>query len=296
MAIYVTGDTHGSQSHGMYSIDGFMHRLNTTSFPEQKELGKEDYVIICGDFGGIWDVNRFRVQESPSEKAGLDWLEQKPFTTLFIPGNHENYDRLTGCCDDKLMNSWFYAKMPPEEKEKLRQGYPRCKWHGGYVRMLRPSVLMLERGDIFAIDGKYCFAFGGARSHDIQDGVLDPSAFPDEESFKKTYKARRHGMIRVKGISWWEAEMPSQKEMDYGISNLRAFMNSHDKIDFVFTHDAPASDKIYLGYEGIDELNRYLESLRGIMKYDKWFYGHLHDNRQVFKNNYLLYEQIIQIN
>ena len=41
MAIYVTGDTHGSQSHGMYSIDGFMHRLNTTSFPEQKELGKE---------------------------------------------------------------------------------------------------------------------------------------------------------------------------------------------------------------------------------------------------------------
>lgn len=85
MAIYVTGDTHGSQSHGMYSIDGFMHRLNTTSFPEQKELGKEDYVIICGDFGGIWDVDRFRVQESPSEKAGLDWLEQKRFTTLFIP-------------------------------------------------------------------------------------------------------------------------------------------------------------------------------------------------------------------
>ena len=87
MAIYVTGDTHGSQSHGMYSIDGFMHRFNTTSFPEQKEMGKEDYVIICGDFGGIWDTDRFRVRESPSEKAGLDWLDQKPFTTLFIPGN-----------------------------------------------------------------------------------------------------------------------------------------------------------------------------------------------------------------
>ncbi len=55
IAIYVTGDTHGSQSHGMYSIDGFMHRFNATSFPGQKGLGKEDDVVICGDFGGIWN-------------------------------------------------------------------------------------------------------------------------------------------------------------------------------------------------------------------------------------------------
>ena len=67
-------------------------------------------------------------------------------------------------------------------------------------------------------------------------------------------------------------------------------------IDFVFSHDAPASDKINLDYEEIDELNRCLESLRGIMKYDKWFYGHLHDNHRVFENNFLLYEQIIRIN
>ena len=172
MAIYVTGDTHGSQSHGRLSVDGFMHRLNTTSFPEQKELGKEDYVIICGDFGGVLETNRSCVQESAEEKNSLDWLESKPFTTLFIPGNHENYDRLMGCQDERLLDSWFYAKMPPEEKEKLRRGYPRENWHGGHVRVLRPSVLMLERGDIFVIDGKYCFAFGGARSHDIQDGVL----------------------------------------------------------------------------------------------------------------------------
>ena len=73
-------------------------------------------------------------------------------------------------------------------------------------------------------------------------------------------------------------------------------MAKHDKLDFIFTHDAPASDKLYLGYDGIDELNRYLESLRDDMKYRQWFYGHLHDNRRVFENNYLLYEQIIRIN
>lgn len=296
MAIYVTGDTHGSQSHGRLSVDGFMHRLNTTSFPEQKKLGKEDYVIICGDFGGVWDTNRFCVQESPEEKNSLDWLENKPFTTLFIPGNHENYARLIGCQDERLLASWFYAKMPPEEKEKLRRGYSREPWHGGHVRVLRPSVLMLERGDIFVIDGKYCFAFGGARSHDIQDGILNPADYPDENSFKKDYAAKRARMIRVNGVSWWAAEMPTQAEMEYGRKNIRAFMQQHSQIDFVFTHDAPASDKLYLGYGGIDELNKYLESLRNDMKYSKWFYAHLHDNRQVFENNYLLYEQIVRIN
>ena len=296
MAIYVTGDTHGSKPHGFFSFDGFMRRFNISSFPEQKEMGKEDYVVICGDFGGVWDVNRFKVQESPEEKNALDWLDSKPFTTLFIPGNHENYDRLIGCKDERLMDSWFYKNMPPEEKKKLCEGYPRQHWHGGYVRVIRPSVLMLERGDIFVIDGKYCFAFGGARSHDIQDGILDPADYPDEQAFKKNYKARSSGMIRVKGISWWSAEMPTQAEMDYGLKNVRDFMDKHDRIDFVFTHDAPASDKLYLGYEGTDELNRYFETLRGEMTYDKWFYGHLHDNRRVMDNHYLLYEQIIRIN
>ena len=295
MAFFVTGDTHGSQSYDLYGIDGFMRRFGTTAFPEQRGMSKDDYVLILGDFGGVWHTERTAVRESPEEKNALDWLEQKPFTTLFIPGNHENYNRLTGCRDEKLLNSWLFAKLPPAEKEKLTRGYPRREWHGGHVRALRPSVLMLERGDIFLISGKYCFAFGGARSHDIRDGILDPTDFKDEKAFEKEYRARRGGMIRVRGISWWEQEMPSPAEMEYGRQNLLAFMKDHGQIDFVFTHDAPASDKIVLGYDGIDELNRYLESLKDIMKYDKWFYGHLHDNRRVSDNHCLIYEQIIRI-
>ncbi len=296
MAIYVTGDTHGSQSFGGSSVDGFLHRLNTSSFPEQKRMCKEDYVVICGDFGGVWHTDRFCVRESPSEKDGLDRLEEKPFTTLFVPGNHENYDRLTGCRDERLIGSWLYAKMPPDEKEKLRRGYPKKEWHGGYVRVLRPSVLMLERGYVFGIDGKSCFAFGGARSHDIQDGILDPADYPDKASFGKAYRAKRGGLFRVRGVSWWDAEMPSPEEMDRGRRSISAFMEDHDRIDFVFTHDAPSSDKLRLGYYRIDELNRYLESLRKLMKYEKWFYGHLHDNRQVSESSLLLYEQIVRIN
>ena len=50
-----------------------------------------------------------------------------------------------------------------------------------------------------------------------------------------------------------------------------------------------------MGYSEIDELSRFLESLKDVMHYGKWFYGHLHDNRRVFENHYLLYEQIVQI-
>jgi hypothetical protein len=74
--IFVTGDTHGEFT--CFSTDGF---------PEQKEMTKDDYIIICGGFG-IWN-------DSKEERFWLKWLDEKPFTTLFADGNHENYDLLS---------------------------------------------------------------------------------------------------------------------------------------------------------------------------------------------------------
>ena len=42
--IYATGDTHGN-----------FQRFAPEHFPEQAGMTKEDYMIICGDFGGVWD-------------------------------------------------------------------------------------------------------------------------------------------------------------------------------------------------------------------------------------------------
>ena len=44
MAIYITGDTHG----------GFQ-RFGSRYFPQQKNMGREDYLIVTGDFGWLWD-------------------------------------------------------------------------------------------------------------------------------------------------------------------------------------------------------------------------------------------------
>ncbi len=149
--------------------------------------GDNNYVVICGYFGGVWETCRTRAEEPRNERYGLDWLNDKPFTTLIIPGNYENYDRLSGIIDERLLNSWLYEKMHATEKEKLRRGYPRMFWNGGYVRELWPHVLMLELG-VLMINGMKCFVYGGARCHDIQGGVLNPAEYSSENELTKPTK------------------------------------------------------------------------------------------------------------
>ena len=132
--VWATGDTHG----------GFQ-RFTRENFPEQAGMTKDDYVIVAGDFGGIWDGGE-------GEQKELDWLENLPFTVLFVSGNHENYDLL--------------AEYPVEE------------WHGGKVQKIRPHVIHLMRGQVFELEGYTFFTMGGASSHDIGDGILEPDA-PD---------------------------------------------------------------------------------------------------------------------
>lgn len=77
--IYITRDTHANFS--TFLID---------KFPIQNEMTKDDYIIKCGSFGGIWSFE----EESSYEKEMIDGLDSKNFTTLFVDGNHENYTRL----------------------------------------------------------------------------------------------------------------------------------------------------------------------------------------------------------
>ena len=82
MGVYVTGDIHG-----------IPNRLSTNYFPEQKQFSgnkEENIVIILGDFGFVWN----RTEESKQEKYWLNWLENKPFTTVFVDGNHECFPLL----------------------------------------------------------------------------------------------------------------------------------------------------------------------------------------------------------
>lgn len=245
--IFVTGDTHGD-----------FRRFNTTIFPEQKQMGRDDYVIVCGDFGGVWD-------DSPRENYWLDWLEDKPFTTLFVDGNHENFDRLGGL--------------------------PVTQWHGGNVHAVRPHVLHLMRGQVFEIENLIFFTMGGAASHDIQDGILDP----DSPGFEEEYwlKRRLRQAFRVKGVSWWEQELPDDAEYEDAKRNLEKV---NYQVDYIITHCAPTSVMQALNSSyGQDRLTAFLEKVKEGTQYQHWFFGHYHNNRNVDGKHILLWEQIVQV-
>ena len=249
--IFITGDCHQN-----------FERFNASIFPEQNEMTKEDYVIICGDFGGVWSKDK----KSNEETMLMDWLDCKSYTTLFVDGNHENFDRL-------------YA-------------YPVEEWCGGKIHRIRDSVIHLMRGQVFDIDGLSFFTFGGATSHDIDGGVLEP----DDPDFKKKRKELNKGILpyRVNHVSWWAQELPSEEEMEEGWRNLEAHNNT---VDFIVTHCCSSSTQALLsgGLYKPDMLTKYLEEIKQRAKYRKWFFGHYHDNRNMNAEEILLYEQIIRI-
>lgn len=120
MSIYITGDTHANLDIVKLRRKDFMATEN-------------DYVIVCGDFGVVWgnDVIDDKLKE---------WYDSKPWTTLFVDGNHENHD---------LLNL-----------------YPVEMWSGGKVHRISNKIIHLMRGQVYNIEGKTFFTMGGAKSQD----------------------------------------------------------------------------------------------------------------------------------
>ena len=138
--IFISGDTHGGYT---------MEKLFSKSFPDGKKLTKDDYLIIAGDFGFV-----FHSEETKTERYWLKWFIEKPWTTLFVCGNHENHHRL--------------AKLPTIQK------------FGGIVGVVNDSIFYLKRGEIYTIGEKKIFCFGGAKSRDIAYRKLNVSYWVEE--------------------------------------------------------------------------------------------------------------------
>lgn len=247
--IFITGDCHGDYT-----------RFAMHFFPTQKELTRDDFVIVAGDFG-YWD-------NSPEQRYWRKWLSEKPFTVLFVDGNHENFDMLNA--------------LPVEE------------WHGGFVHKISENIIHLMRGQVFNINNKKWFTMGGAPSHDIQDGILDPAAADYPEKRKAFVKT--HAMFRIKGVSWWPEEMFSEEQKEEAIKNLSK-VNHH--VDYIITHEAPQNIVFQLsnGMYPPNPTSQWLyENVFFSVKYEKWFCGHHHQDRSFAKDKvYMYYHQIDEI-
>lgn len=256
MSVWVTGDIHGNPV-----------RLSTENFYEQKEFSgnkNENTVIILGDFGLIWNRNG----EDKQEKYWLNWLENKPFTTVFVDGNHECFERL--------------------------YGYPVSKWNGGKVHVIRPHVLHLMRGELFTVEDKKFFAFGGASSHDIQDGILDYDDPNWREKAKELDKQGKY-MYRINGLSWWKQELPTDQEMQHGLDVLK---ENNNVVDYILSHSPSTSELYLMGGKGLyeqDKITNYLEEVKAKAEYKTHLFGHMHMNKAINDKDICLYEQIVRI-
>jgi hypothetical protein len=123
---FVTGDTHIPKDIG---------KLSSRKFLAGRELTKSDHVIVCGDFGLLWHDEPDR-----EEQYWTRWLEDKPWTTLFLDGNHDNIPRLNA--------------LPVEAA------------YGSIVGRVSDSIFHLRRGHVYDIGDKRCFVMGGAMSTD----------------------------------------------------------------------------------------------------------------------------------
>lgn len=125
--IYVTGDIHGNPSDERFK---FLNKLT-----------EEDIIIFLGDFGFDWSPKHIKKYNVPCK-------------TLFLAGNHENYDVL---------------KSLPEQE-----------LYGGKVKLLKENVYYLLNGNYYTIGKKTFFIFGGASSIDRDYRIPFLSWWPNE--------------------------------------------------------------------------------------------------------------------
>lgn len=136
------------------------------------------------------------------------------------------------------------------------------------------------------------FTMGGARSHDIEDGILNPTA-PD---FEEQYWALRRmgGRFRVNHCSWWKQELPCVSEYEEAKRNLDRV---DYKVDYIVTHCAPNNivDKLGEGGYIYDPLTDFLENVREKASFHYWLFGHYHNNKIIDDRFVLLWEQMVQV-
>lgn len=143
--LYVTGDMHGAQER-LYD-------------KEWLKLKKGDILIVCGDFGYIWNGGR-------EEREYINYLGSRKFTVAFIDGTHDNLDYINSC----------------------RVTY----WKGGLIHRIKGNLVHLMRGQIFNIDGVSLFTFGGGESSDrdmrIENGLWWKEEMPSANEMSEAAK------------------------------------------------------------------------------------------------------------
>ena len=197
--ILITGDIHGCAD---------ICKLAAKANPLQKKMTKEDMLIIAGDFGLVWN-------NDAEDLWWRKWLDLKPYTTLFVDGNHENFD--------------------------LLETFEEVDFNGGRAHRIGNSIYHLKRGEMFELQGKKFFTMGGAESHDKEFRTLGVSIWeqelPNEDEYVHALETLEKNNCRTDYVVTHCAPSPIQQEIasklglenEYPDNRLNAFLDEISK-------------------------------------------------------------------
>ena len=141
--IYLTSDIHGHIR--LPYLKGLLQNI---------PLQKDDYLIILGDAGIVWIKTE--------HKEVRDFYNSLPNITLFLDGNHENFD--------------------------LLEQYEEQNFFGGKAQKISDKIYRLMRGCIFSFDNTKIFVFGGGFSVKKLDGTSPISVWDQEMPNEQEYE------------------------------------------------------------------------------------------------------------
>ncbi len=139
--IFVTGDKHGQ-------LAPFLHN------PGFSKIKKTDVLVICGDFGFLWDKSR-------QEYKNLKWLAKRRYTIAFVDG-----------CNDNM---------------SIINEYPVSMWNGGHVRFISKNIVYLMQGELYIIENKKMLAFGGGFNSNLSLDLENNNNWWPEQFATKQY-------------------------------------------------------------------------------------------------------------
>ena len=240
MAIWVTGDIHGG-------ID--IAKLSHRRWPQGRLLTRDDFVIIAGDFGMPWSG-------SNDELYWLDWLNNRPWTTLYVDGNHECYPYL----EDLSVTERWGGKV---------QVYPEY-----------PNIIRLMRGQVFDLPAEAApstrriFTMGGADSHDKEWRTPGWSWFPEElPSWDEYAEAERN----LAAADW---------QVDLVISHCCATR---------WLPAVLPADSLAEGIT-TDALTTWFDDIEDRLSFRMWLFGHYHTDVMPDTRHRALYRDIVSVN
>ena len=225
----------------MVYITGDIHGdpRRIVEFSEKFDLTRQDIIVSLGDVGANYDVG-------PRDEWMKGVLAGISPTILCIHGNHE-------------------------ARPETVPGYVEKQWNGGsvFVQPEYPNLLFAKDGEIYSLNGKRCFAIGGA------------------------YSVDKHIRL-VRRWAWFPDEQPSEQIKAYVEQQL-----SENQIDVVFSHTCPEQYKpVECFLPGIDQsevddsTERWLGELEQSINYSAWYCGHWHINKRIAKMHFL-FEDVV---